>query len=77
MFLSVSEKLGWAISMITVKFLSRLLFMQSLMLEVIHIFIEQRNPSDKEVTTNYPIYKISLGVKANKKIIQNFMLHKF
>ena len=77
MFLSVSEKLGWAISMITVKFLSRLLFMQSGMLEVIHIFIEQRNSSDKEVTTNYPIYKISLGVKANKKIIQNFMLHKF
>ena len=51
--------------------------MQSGMLEVIHIFIEQRNSSDKEVTTNYPIYKISLGVKANKKIIQNFMLHKF
>ena len=51
--------------------------MQSGMLEVIHIFIEQRNSSDKEVTTNYPIYKISLGVKANKKIIQNFMLRKF
>ena len=37
----------------------------------------QRNFWHKEVTTNYPIYKISLGVRANKKIIQNFMLHKF
>ena len=25
----------------------------------------------------HPIYKISCGVKANKKIIQNFMLRKF
>ena len=40
-------------------------------------FMTQRNFWHKEVTTNYPIYKISLGVRANKKIIQNFMLHKF
>ena len=45
--------------------------------EVIFFFIGQRNFCHKEVTADYPIYKISLGVKANKKIIQNFMLHKF
>ena len=63
--------------MIARKFLLQMVFMQSLMLEIIHFFIGERNFCDKEVTTNYPIYKISLGVKANKKIIQNFMLHKF
>lgn len=31
----------------------------------------------KKSPTNYPIYKISCGVKANKKIIQNCMLRKF
>ena len=41
------------------------------------LFYSQKKFCLKEVTTKYPIYKISLGVKANKKIIQNFMLHKF
>ena len=27
------------------------------------------------ISTLYPIYKISFGVKANKKIIQDFMLY--
>ena len=41
------------------------------------LFYCQKKFCLKEVTTKYPIYKISFGVKANKKIIQNFMLHKF
>ena len=46
--------------------------------EVIHFFyFPKKFLSHKEVTADYPIYKISLGVKANKKIIQDYTLHKF